>query len=69
MNILEAQGIEDFELEDGELIGGVIVVAKIVTEDGGTSLRARWTKGMPWYERIGILRVAERYELSGDDDD
>ena len=67
MDILEAQGIGDFELEDGELVAGVIVIAKIVDADGNTCLRSKWTEGLPWFERIGILRVAERYELNDDD--
>ena len=68
MDILQAQGIEDFELEDGELIAGVIVIAKVIDADGDTFLRSKWSEGMPWFERIGILRVAERNEhgASGD---
>lgn len=68
MDILQAQGIEDFELEDGELIAGVIVIAKVIDADGDTCLRSKWTPNLPWFERIGILRVAERHEL-GDTDD
>ena len=62
MDILQAQGIEDFDLEDGELIAGVIVIAKVIDADGDTCLRSKWTPNLPWFERIGILRVAERSE-------
>lgn len=46
-----------------ELIASAVVLLKVVDEDGDVSLRAAWSDGMSWIERIGMLRAAERCEL------
>lgn len=49
---------------DGDLISDAIVIAKVVAEDGGVSLRVANSAGMSWIEKVGMMRVAERMELT-----
>lgn len=61
--ILEGLGIT-WEAHDGDLISDVIVIAKVIDHDGNVGLRSRYSTGMSWIERLGMLRAAESAELA-----
>ena len=50
--------------EPDEQIRGAVVLLKVVDDDGNVSLRAVWSPGLSWLERIGMLREAERAETT-----
>ena len=55
-----------------EQVRGAVVLLKVTDDDGNVSLRAVWSPGLSWLERIGMLREAERAETTrhlGLDDD
>ncbi|PSK95782.1 hypothetical protein CLV30_12834 [Haloactinopolyspora alba] len=51
-----------------DLVGGAVVVMKVTDVDGQTRLSTWWSDGMTWFERIGMLRVAEAIEHPTDRD-
>lgn len=52
--------------DEGELITDVVVLMKVVDDEGRVALRTAWSDGMSWIERLGMLRAAERVELPPD---
>lgn len=70
-NLLDSLGI-DLDLDDGELVAGALVLLKTVDEDGAIGLRIRWSDGLDYLERIGMLyagRTIETQNLGAADDD
>lgn len=53
-------------LDPDEKVCGAVVLLTVEEPDGHLSLRAAWSEGMSWIERIGLLRAAERAELPAD---
>lgn len=51
------------QINADERVCGAIVLLAVEEPDGHRSLRCAWSDGMSWYERIGLLRAAERAEL------
>lgn len=69
-NLLDSLGI-DLDLDDGELVAGALVLLKTVDEDGEVGLRIRWSDGLGYLERIGMLyagRCVETQNLGQSDD-
>ena len=60
--LIDSLGVAQ-RLADDELVEGAVVLLKVVDDDGEVTLRAAWSDGMSWIERIGMLRAAERCEL------
>ncbi len=60
--LIDALGVTQ-RVADDELVTSAVVLLKVVAPDGEVSLRAAWSEGMSWIERIGMLRAAERAEL------
>lgn len=50
--------------EPGEQVQGAMVLLKVVDDDGHVALRAVWSGGLSWLERVGMLREAERAETT-----
>ncbi len=48
---------------DGEMVSDVVVLMKVIYNDGRVSLRTAWSVGMSWIERLGMLRAAEATDL------
>ncbi|MXG91708.1 hypothetical protein [Nocardioides flavescens] len=53
-------------IDPDENVRGAVVLLTVEEPDGHLSLRAAWSEGMSWIERIGVLRAAERAELPAD---
>ena len=51
------------QIRPDEDVCGAVVLLAVEEPDGHMSLRCAWSDGMSWYERIGLLRAAERAEL------
>lgn len=65
--IVDGLGCE-LQLDDDEMITDAIVILKTVDGDGDVSLVSRFSAGMSWIERIGMLDVAammQREQLKG----
>ena len=63
-NLLDSLGI-DLELDDDELVAGAIVLLKTVDSDGDVGLRIRWSPGLGYLERIGMLVAGQQTETDG----
>lgn len=63
-NLLDSLGI-DLALDEGELVDGAIVLLKTVDPDGDVGLRIRWSEGMGYLERIGMLVAGQQIETAG----
>jgi hypothetical protein len=69
--IIAAQGV-DLDLEEGDLVAGVVVIAKVVTADGGVTVNLGSSEGMTWLDQLGLLVAANdivrpgSYEHEGD---
>lgn len=61
-DLIDSLGVTQ-RVRERELVASAVVLLKVVDEDGEVSLRAAWSDGMSWIERIGMLRAAERCEL------
>jgi len=48
------------DLDDGDLVESVVVIAKIVGPDGQASLSIADSEGMSWIDRIGMLAAAQQ---------
>ena len=59
--LLDSLGL-DLDLDDGELVAGAIVLLKTVDEDGDVGLRIRWSDGMGYLERMGMLHAGQLIE-------
>lgn len=70
-SLVDALGIEVNLAQDDILIGGCLVL-KVMEPDGTVRLSTRWSDGISWLEKAGMLRYAEKYEtqwIEGHDDD
>jgi hypothetical protein len=55
--------------EDGEILEHVIVIARVITPEGGTAIRVASTPGLDWMLRRGIFELAHDQEMfTGRDD-
>jgi hypothetical protein len=63
--LIESMGVSH-EVRPDEEVRGAVVLLAVEEADGHLSLRCTWSEGMTWYERIGLLRAAERAELPAD---
>lgn len=62
-NLLDSLGL-DLDLDDGELVAGALVLLKTVDEDGEVGLRVRWSDGLGYLERIGMLHAGQVIETT-----
>jgi hypothetical protein len=60
-DVIDSLGITA-TLDDDELVGGAIVLLKIIQADGETRLSMANSDGLGWIERAGMLRIAETIE-------
>lgn len=60
-NLLDSLGI-DLDLDEGELVAGALVLLKTVDHDGEVRLRVRWSDGLGYLERIGMLTAGRCIE-------
>jgi hypothetical protein len=60
-NLLNSLGI-DLDLDDDELVAGAIVLLKTVDADGDVGMRIRWSDGLGYLERIGMLHASRAIE-------
>lgn len=60
---LEGIGIEvdDFTLNDGELVAGAVVIVKVIDEDNNVGLQIRHS-GVNWLERGKMMQAAALVE-------
>ena len=58
---LDALGIKA-TLDDGELVGGAIVLLKVIDTKGDSRLSMAYSDGLGWIERAGMIHVAEVME-------
>ena len=62
------------ELEDGDLIAGVVVVAKVISENGNVTVTVQASDGTSWLDQLALIAAAhnyvqtERWHTSDDDD-
>jgi hypothetical protein len=63
--VLDQLGVKQ-QIDADENVCGALVLLTVEEPDGHLSLRASWSEGMSWIERIGLLRAAERAELPAD---
>jgi len=63
--LIDEMGLTHHVKPDENVCGAVVLLA-VEEPDGHLSLRCSWSDGMSWYERIGLLRAAERAELPAD---
>lgn len=61
-DVVDAQGVL-VALGDDDLVGGVIVLTKIIDSDGDVRLSIANSDGLSWLERRGMLSAA----LAGED--
>ena len=64
-DLLDELGITA-QVDPDEQLCGAMVLMTVQEPDGHLSVRAAWSDGMTWIERIGLLRAAERAELPSD---
>lgn len=62
-NLLDSLGL-DLDLDEKELVAGAIVLLKTIDEDGEVGLRVRWSDGMGYLERIGMLHAGQIIETT-----
>lgn len=56
----------DIELGPDQMITDAIVLAKVTDLDtGAVTMISRYSSGISWMERVGMLRSCEQMELSG----
>lgn len=49
------------DLDDDALVGGAYIILKVTNQnDGETYLVTGWSPGLTFFERSGMLRIAER---------
>lgn len=69
--LIDSLGVKG-TLAEGDLCTDAIVLMKVIDPDGDARLSVVWSDGMSWIERVGMLRIAEKIELSsacgGDED-
>jgi len=63
--LIDQLGVKQ-HIDPDENVRGAVVLLTVEEPDGHLSLRAAWSEGMSWIERIGVLRAAERAELPAD---
>lgn len=56
--ILDGLGVT-LDLDDGDLIASVIVLAKVVDADGLVSLYVGDSEGLSWIDQMGLLAAAQ----------
>jgi len=66
--IIDGLGITG-DIPDGSLVSGAIVVLTILDEDGDESLAIRWSQGLSWITRAGMLHHAIAEETKDGDDE
>lgn len=67
-----AVGIEPLELDDGALVEACVLLVKVSQPDGRGTVHRAMTKGMSWWEALGMLDAAHHDMLTdfgGDDYD
>lgn len=59
--ILDSRGVT-VDLPPGHLVGDVVVLIRVLGDDGGTYVKQVWTAGMDWVSRRGLIEVARDTE-------
>jgi hypothetical protein len=63
-NLVDRHGVI-LDLEDADLVSDVLVVAKVSTTDGGTTIAIGASDGMDWVTQLGLVTAAARIIDSG----
>jgi hypothetical protein len=53
------------DVAETDLVTDVVVITKIVNDDGGVRLGFTWSTGMSWLERLGMLHAAVAIDSPG----
>ncbi|MFG3048126.1 hypothetical protein ACGFZR_24740 [Streptomyces sp. NPDC048241] len=56
-DLLNALGIAA-TVKEGELVGGAVVLLKVIDADGDVRLSLAHSDGLSWIERAGMVRIA-----------
>lgn len=56
--IADGQGVT-IDLDDGDFVSDIVVIAKISRADGGTNIGIGSTIGMDWITQLGIITAAK----------
>lgn len=56
--LVEAQGV-GIDLEDDDLVSGVVLLAKVIAADGEVSLTIGASDGMSWLDQLGLIAAAD----------
>jgi formylmethanofuran dehydrogenase subunit A len=59
--LIDSLGLE-ISLKDGDLVGGAIILIKVIEEDGTVRMSGGWDDGLSWIERLGMLQAARVME-------
>lgn len=62
--IVDGLGIT-LELDDGDLVASAVVLAKVVTADGRTTLLIEDSEGMSWLDQLGMVAAADSIIRTG----
>lgn len=55
--IVDGLGVT-FDLDDGDLVASVVVLAKVLCEDGSTSLLLGSSDGSTWLDHLALITAA-----------
>ncbi len=71
--IIDGLGVT-IDLSDGDLVSDAVVIAKVVTADGGVTVALSSSESMSWLDQFGLIAAANRVVVSThfetrDDDD
>ncbi|MCL8026143.1 hypothetical protein [Nocardioides bruguierae] len=60
--LIDSLGVEH-RPEQGELVLGAVVLLKVMEPDGEVSMRAAWSPGLSWMERVGMHQAAAAADM------
>ncbi|TIC79361.1 hypothetical protein [Nocardioides sp. GY 10127] len=60
--LVDSLGVEH-RPQDGELVLGAVVLLKVMEPDGEVSMRAAWSPGLSWMERVGMHQAAAAADM------
>jgi cobalamin biosynthesis protein CbiD len=63
-HLVDGHGVT-LDLEDADLVSDVLVVAKVSTTDGGTTIAIGASDGMDWVTQLGLVAAASRVINTG----
>lgn len=63
-DLLDTRGLT-LELNNGDMLTDAVLIAKVITEDGGVRVALGNTEGISWLEQLGLVTAANGI-VSGD---